>query len=333
MKMQTLAIPLLTCALLAACGGGGDGGAPATPVTSANLNATNQTIAAQEATSSAFLPLFSTQTLVGAQAADEGALFRLTRQQLAKLPAYWRQATAVSTVTGAVQTDSYSCSFGGSVTVSVSDTDNDNLVSAGDSATITGASCAEPEGTFTGVLGLLITSLSGVYDSISYGAGITLTFNNLTVSNPQYSASLNGSLSLNDNNSGPYSRRQTFAASSLTVSASYGGVLRTRSLSAYSATVTRVPDASYIYLDRYSASGVLSSSALASQSISFSTSADFVARAGDLYPYSGAFVIGGAGNSRLRLNVLSSSQLSLELDANGDGNFEGSSIVNWNTLL
>lgn len=153
------------------------------------------------------------------------------------------------------------------------------------------------------------------------------------MSKPQYSASLNGSLSLNDNSSGPYSRNQTFAASSLTVSASYGGVLRARSITAYSATVTRVPDASYIYLDRYSASGVLSSSALASQSISFSTSADFVARPGDLYPYSGAFVIDGAGNSRLRLTALSSSQLGLELDANGDGNFEGSSIVNWNTLL
>lgn len=333
MKIPTFAIPLLSSALLAACGGGGDGGAPATPVTSASLSSANQTIAAQEATSTVFLPLFSAQTLVGAQATDESVLFRLIRQQLAQLPAYWRQAGSASTLTGVVQTDSYSCSFGGSVTVSVSDTDNDNLVSAGDSATITGANCAEPEGTFTGALGLTITSLSGIYDSTSYKAGIALSFNNLTVSNPQYSASLNGSLSLNDNNSGPYSRSQTFASSSLTVSASYGSVLRTRSLSAYSATVTRVPDAVYVYLDRYSASGVLSSSALASQSISFSTSADFVARAGDIYPYSGAFVIGGAGNSRLRLNVLSSSQLTLELDANGDGNFEGSSIVNWNTLL
>lgn len=167
MKNQTFAIALLSSTLLAACGSGGDGGAPATPVTSASLNAANQTIAAQEATSTAFLPLFSAQTLVGAQAADESVLFRLTRQQLAKLPAYWRQATAASTVTGVVQTDSYSCSFSGSVTVSVSDADNNNLVSAGDSATITGANCAEPEGTFTGELGLAITSLSGVYDSIS----------------------------------------------------------------------------------------------------------------------------------------------------------------------
>jgi hypothetical protein len=333
-KIQSIAIPLLSSLLLAACGGGGGGGgAPAAPAARASLDASNQVVAAQEATSTAFLPMLSTQTLVGAQTADESVLFQVTRQQLGKLPGYWRQASTSSTLTGVVQTDTYNCTFGGTTTVSVSDTDNNGMVSAGDSATITGNNCTEAEGTLSGALGLSITSLSGDYESTSYGAAIALTFNNLTVTNAQFSASLNGSLTLSDSANGLNSRNQTFAASTLTVSATYAGVVRSRSLASYSATITRVPDAASTYLDRYSASGVVTSSALSSLSVTFATTSDFVTRAGDVYPYTGAMTITGASNSQLSLTALSNSQLTQKLDADGNGTFESSSTVNWNTLL
>jgi hypothetical protein len=58
-----------------------------------------------------------------------------------------------------------------------------------------------------------------------------------------------------------------------------------------------------------------------------------VARPSDDYPSSGVMVITGAANSQLKLTALSNTQVRQELDANGDGTYESSTTVNWNTLL
>jgi hypothetical protein len=67
--------------------------------------------------------------------------------------------------------------------------------------------------------------------------------------------------------------------------------------------------------------------------ISFSTTTPLVSRATDQYPSSGVLEITGGGNSRLRMTALSNTQVKQELDANGDGTYEGSSTVNWDTLF
>jgi hypothetical protein len=67
--------------------------------------------------------------------------------------------------------------------------------------------------------------------------------------------------------------------------------------------------------------------------VSFSTPTTIVRRGTDMYPYTGVLLISGASNSALRLTVISNSQVQEDLDANGDGTYEGATIVNWNTLL
>lgn len=333
MKFSTLQATLLSTAFLAACGGGGGDGGTATPVATATLNSENQNLAAQEVISTAFLPLFGVQTLTGAHTADESLPFRIARAQLDKLPAYLVDAKSNTALTGAVLSETYNCTHGGSMTVSASTTNSNGMMSAGDSATIIGNNCIEPEGTINGSLGLVISSLSGEYGSTHYSAGVTMTFNEFTVANPQYSASMNGAMSLSASANGVNSLSQTFSTPSFSISATYAGVARSRILAAYSATSTRSPNTSYGYLNAYTASGVVTSSALSSQPVSFHTATPFVARPSDDYPSSGVMTIIGAANSQLKVTALSSTQVRHELDANGDGTHESSATVNWNTLL
>lgn len=337
--MKTLAITLSSLALVACGGGGGGGGSAVTPTTStstvtlATLSSTNQSVAAQEASSTAFLFLSSAQTVTGAQATDESALVAIARTHLDKLPEYLADAKANATLAGGVTSRSYACTYGGTLTASVSTASSNGNVAIGDLVTITSNGCKEWQGTISGSLTLAITSLTGTFGTAPYSAGMSMSFGGFTVATAQYSATMNGSLSLSVADNGTNSSTETLSAPSLTVSATYAGVTRTRTLSSYSASNTKSPDATYGYLRSYTASGTVTSSALSSQAVTFSTPTTIVRRGGDDYPYTGVFLVTGANQTKLKLTALSNSQVLEELDANGDGTFESSSTVAWNTLL
>lgn len=334
MKYPILLALTLSTAFLAACGGGGgDDSAIPAPVATAALNSTNQDSAARDASSTAFLPLFGPQILTGAQATDGRALFKIARAQMDKLPAYLTDAKSNNALVGAVQSQTQNCTSGGSLTISVSDADNNNVASAGDSVAITANNCVESEGTITGSLGLVINNLSGVFGSNAYSAGITMTLNGFSVANAQYSASMSGSLSLTAIANGLNSNSQTLSSPSLSLSTTFAGVTRSISVTTYSATATTLPNTTYGYLDTFTASGALTSTAQSSMTITFNTTTPFVARPSDNYPSSGVMVITGGANSQLKLTALSDTQVRQELDANGDGIYESSKTVNWNTLL
>ncbi|MES2877093.1 MAG: hypothetical protein V4713_01635 [Pseudomonadota bacterium] len=335
--MKYLALVLST-SVLVACGGGGGGGATVSlaPTPTAALNMSNQTAAAQDTTSTAFMPIWGTRELTGAQVTDESVLFSIARDQLDKLPTYMANAQANQTLTGAVQSQTSSCPLGGSLTVSVNDADNSTLLSAGDSFTIVYSNCVLNSATLSGSLGFVFNSLSGSYQSpasTNYTLGITMNYGNFTVTGSGLIASMNGSMTFAAIANGVNTLSETISTPSLTVSGTYGGLTRSRSLTGYSATVTKIPDVTYGYLKSYSMSGAVTSSALSAQAISFATSTPLVLRGTDGYPSSGVMVISGANNSKIKLTALSSTQIQQDLDANGDGSYETTSTVNWNTLL
>lgn len=341
--MKFLAVVFST-SVLVACGGGGGGGdassGGATGSTTnvppvAALNSSNQNYAAQDATSTAFMPLSGAQTLTGAQTTDESVLFNIARDQLDKLPTYMADAKANSTLTGVVQSQTTSCQSGGSLTISVNDADNNSVLSAGDSLTIVSNNCVMSSGTVTGSLGFVINSLSNFQSSSStnYSLGVTMNYGNFTVTSSGLIASINGSLSLAISSTGTNAWSETISTPSLAVSGNYAGVTRSRSLTNYSSTATRTPNATYSYLTSYSINGTVTSSALSTQSITFATSTPFVRRSTNAYPSSGAMVITGASNSKLRITTLNNVQVTQDLDANGDDIYESTSTVNWNSLM
>lgn len=330
---------VLSSSILVACGGGGGGNSSSTtpptdaPAATTALNSSNQTVAAQDTTATAFMPMLGAQQLTGAQTTDESVLFGIARDQLDKLPTYMADAKANNALTGVVQSQTSSCTYGGSLTVSVSDTDNNGVLSAGDSLTIAVNNCVLAAGTTTGSLVFIFNNLSGTFGSSNYSAGVTMTYGNFTVSGSGFSGSINGSLSLALTANGLNTLSETISTPSLTVSGTYGGVTRSRSLTNYSATATRTPDVTYTYLTAYAINGTMTSTALSSQAISFATTTPFVRRYTNNYPSTGVMVLTGASNSKLMITTLSSTQVKQELDANGDGIYESNTTVNWNTLM
>lgn len=334
--MKLLAIAL-SSSVLVACGGGGGGTstAPLPTAPTAVLNSSNQNVAAEDAASTAFMPMLGAQTLTGAQTTDETALFSIAREQMAKLPAYMADAKAESALTGVVQSQTAACPLGGSLTVSVNDADNNGVLSAGDSLTIVSNSCVVSAGTTTGSLGFVINAVAGNYQSptsTNYTLGVTMNFGNFTVTTPGLVASVNGSLSLTAAANGVNTLDETISTPSLTMAGTYGGVTRSRSLTNYSATASRVPTASS-YQTSYSIDATLTSTGLSSQAISVATTTAFVRQSTDVYPSSGVMLLTDSSNAKLKLTALSNTQVKEELDANGDGLYESNTTVNWTSLM
>jgi len=339
MKFNKLTTAILSTTFLAACGGGGGGGSGSSePVTAtAALTSTNQDIAAQETFSTALMPMEFAQSfaqaLTGSQTTDESALFKFAFAQKKKLPTYLLNASKNSTLIGAVETYTELCQYGGTLTISASFANANGEASVGDSVTITGNNCGEVDGTINGALGMSISSLSGNLYADYYNAGIAFSFNNLSIATTQYVFRANGLLAMEITANGYNNWKETFSTPSLSVSGTYAGETRTRTLSGFQATATRTPGVSYPYITSYSLNGAVTSSALSSQTVTFSTTTPFIELPNDVYPSSGVLVITGAANAQLRLTAINSSQVRQELDANGDGTFEESKTVNWYSLL
>jgi hypothetical protein len=336
MKVKVEGASLIGAILLVACGGGGGGGGnPGSSVSTAALTSSNQTVAAQDVASTTLSLFDSSELALGAVSTNESALYKEAFSHLDRLPIYMRDAVSKATATGAVASQSYSCPYGGGFLASATDSDNNATISAGDIVSLTFNSCITSSGTLTGSLGFRFDTLSGTYGSVPYSVGLTMTFGNLGLSATAYSASLLGSITVAGSKTGENAFVQSISTTSLSASATYGGnITRSRSLTSFTASETRTADASYTYLSNYSLAGTLTSSGFTgTQAVSFSTPTPVVRRGTDMYPYTGVLRISGASNSALRLTVISNSQVQEDLDANGDGTYEATTMVNWNTLL
>lgn len=342
-EMTTNLNKFLSVALLlslSACGGGGSSSGTSTPTststsgTVATLDASNQTVASQEVASMAHGLISTSGVAVGVDSPKESLLYNEAFAHLDKLPGYLTDAKANPVVAGVVASQTYLCPNSGTYTTSVNDADNNNRASAGDTFSIAYNNCVAGSVTLGGTLSFTLNTLSGTYGTAPYAVGITMSFGNFSGTSSAYSMALNGEYSVSVSTTGVNAFTQTISASSLSASATYAGVSRSRTLSGYSATVTRVADNTYGYITSFSTSGTLASSGFSgTRSVSFSTPTTFQRLGSASFPYVGVMLITGANNSGLKMTTLSNTQVQLELDANGDSIFETSSIVNWNTLV
>lgn len=333
--MRKTVIILASAALLSACGGGGDGGGVTSAGPAAPISAANQEAVAQDALGTSFQLLDSAaqSPLVAAVVTDERALMRRARAEMAKLPTYI--ANAPKAVAGAVFSEQANCTSGGTVVVTANDADNNSVLSQGDSLAIAFNSCGEGAETLNGTLAFSVGPVSGTVGVYPYSGEITMSFGNLTLSGAGYSFHANGSVTLQTAVNGVNAISEGVSAPSLTMSATYAGVTRSRSLNGYIAVHDRTPDATYTYLDAYTGGGMVTgSNTLASVSATFTTPIPFVRRAADLYPYVGQMVLTGMNNSKLRITAEDNDSVMLEVDADGDGAYESSTPnVPWSTIV
>jgi len=333
-------VPVCAVALVTACGGGGGGGTSVSStnlpaaVAAASLDASNKTVASQDVTSLA-LGLFDTSsTAFGVDSPKDSLLYTEAFSHLDRFPVYFADTNANPTVVGVVPTQTYSCPSGGSFSASVNDADNNSRASAGDTLSVTYNNCVSGSVTISGSVSFTITALTGTYGTTPYTVGASMSLNNLSATSPAYSAAMTGAFAFNGTKTGTNAFTQTISVSSLSASANYAGVTRSRSLSGFSGTETRVADNTYGYVTSYSVSGTLASSGFSgTRSVSFTTPTTFQRRGTATYPYVGGILITGASNSSVKITTLSNTQVQVELDANGDAIFESSTNVNWNTLI
>ena len=331
--MRSSASLVVISAILTACGGGGGGGDSGSGVpvgTPLTVTSSNYVAVAQEALSSSFYLVNSTDLVTGAQLSDPSVIIRFGQAQLPKLSQWLADAPAQ--VTGVTQTQTEACPGGGTLTVTANDANGNNLLDAGDSASLTASNCTFEGNVLNGELSFTINSATGDLRTQSYSASITLTFNQLTAQSASASTTGNGSLTLSGSAKAANDQSFSLSMPSFALSSTYGGVTYSRSLTNYTTSEIQSP-AGTGFSSSTEANGTLSSSAFESIFVTIATSGPFVRSNLQAYPASGQATAIGANGSQVRITVIDNTSVRIELDADANGTFETSVTKLWSELV
>lgn len=332
MRKTTMSWAVL--ALLSACGGGGGDGGGTAPVAPAaeplQISSANYQTVATEAVSSGSYLVDATSLVTGAQLTTRPALFAAAWSEFARLPGLF--ASASHQVTGATVTDTMPCSGGGRVDATLNDANGNQMLDAGESATLVAVDCVEADTTINGTLGFDVRSLSGDLNGTVYTASVGITLSSFSVASGAGNASGSGTMAIDISSTGVNARTLSLSVNALTVTGSFGGISDSVSMSNYVLSQTVTPQGSG-YLSSNSVSGHVASTALGGKSVVLSTISPLAQYSSDAYPASGQLLATGLNNSKVRLTAQNASQALLELDGDGDGSYETSVVRAWSTLL
>lgn len=328
-RLSSLALATLA---LAGCGGGGGGDAPPgnIDVTAANQDALTRAsmVAVQGGLTGSSLGIAG-----GGQASPAAAgagLRRLLAATLTAGPSGGRKAIAAVS-----PPQTLDCAVSGTATGTLDDRDNTGTVTVGDVLSLSFNACSDVAGE------VLNGSMSATYTQIVQApltVGAVVAVANLGFSQANYNASIDGGFHL------------TYAepsATTSTIRVVVPNALALRaSTPAYSDTVTLLDG--YTVDSRYDADALPPGSNIPGRTTSTATGAVASTVAGgfvrvttlqpmvqydiDPYPRSGQLDVVGK-NGSLQAVVLSTSQVQIDLDADGNGVFDGSKVVAWDQLL
>ncbi|MBI5258762.1 MAG: hypothetical protein HY855_19815 [Burkholderiales bacterium] len=322
-------------AMLAACGGGGSstGDTPGGQGGPLSLNATNYTLAVQEALASASFvsDTGSLAVAADAQPSAQGAWFAQVLGQLRKAPGWLANMPVL--VTGATQSVTQRCPGGGTLAIESNDANGNRIVDAGDSASITATACTIDGETISGRMAMTFTSVTGDPSTSSvFSLAATVSLTDFSARDSSGATTGNGSMSVNMASTGLNAATVTVVATSLSIRASYGSTQYTRSMTNFTVREVLTPVGSG-YRSALTIDGSLSSSALGSSSITVSTVNPIVQTSTQVAPASGQVLISGANGSKVRATVVAGGSVQIELDADGNGSYESSTTKLWRDLV
>lgn len=333
--MRLSAVSLALGVLLTACGGGGSD-APAAPVaapasTQATLDSSNYASASTEAASSALFMLDAPSTALGVDSTDANEVIQFGLAQVPSLGS-WFNGAAVAI--GVVQSKTVNCPVSGTLTATVTDADNNGVVSTGDSVLMTATNCkTSSTATMNGGFTIAVLALAGDLASNTYNASLKLTYNNLSAVSSTSSVLGNGDITLTASANGVYVRSQSVSSTSFTANATYGTASYSRTLSNYSSTLAMAPNSpASAFKTTSSVKGTITSSALANKSVTIDTIVPFVRLSTDAFPSIGQATLVGATAAKVLLTAQNATTVLLELDANADGVYETSSTKLWSAI-
>ena len=319
-------------ALLAACGGGGDGdsGDPLVP-SAATITAANYEGVARQVLAATSYMGDATGLVTGAQVAPgPQALFGFARAQVRRLPGLFASRSPL--VTGVITEDSFECTGGGSVTVRQDDVNGNGRVDVGDSGSLTARNCVEDGATLSGALDIRFSAVNGDLDSDVYAATVSITLRDLRAATPAGNATGSGQFTLAISSANASTSALALEVSSLAVTGSFGGTADTVTMQNFSLSSSTALAGGRLRTTT-SVGGTVGSNNLAGGTVTLATGSPLVQFEGDLHPFSGQITATGAARSQMRLTVQSATNVLLELDANGDGSFESSTVKTWASLV
>ena len=211
------------------------------------------------------------------------------------------------------------CTGGGTITLS-GDIANPATLSPNDTVTFEYASCVEGDTTTNGRFSMRVTGFSGDPASGVFSFSVATTITTLQITVAGETATLNGSVSISIS-AAASTVTTTVTSSSISVGA--GGSSHT--LRDYSSVHT-LASASFT-LD---VSGSLTSSDFEG-TVNFDTTA-LLQGMGDSYAFTGQLLITGANGATIKVIVLDSTFVRLEVDSNGDGIVDATLDVTWDDL-
>jgi hypothetical protein len=339
-SIHCLGAVLAALGLLTACGGGGGDAPPAAAQVS--IGASNQSNVAR----SAFAGTFALGDAQGTLSSDDranalsasspeatqaqAAVVKVARRALAQALPQRAVAQSAMRRPQAVTSEPYGCNVSGTGNVTFDDRDNSLELSTGDVLTISFSQCRDDAtAVINGALTLTLTSLTTGPSQTLIGA--TLAFQQISVVAGAESTTINGTVNA--------TMTSTLASMRVVLTTGSAGLSATVSSPSYSDAIAYAPGFTIDSTETFSPAEVVTivnggfSSTVIGGSVTVSTPQAIRHVVGNVYPSSGRVLVVGAGGTQLRITVLSTSQVQLELDADGNGSFEASSVVAWSTLL
>lgn len=305
---------------LTACGGGGDGGTP--PPGTIDITASNQDTLARAGMVALQAGVLGASIGVAGGGSPAGIAAASGRKRAAAV-----QPPLVE-----------DCTVSGTTTTIYDDRDNSGTSNPGDAATITYNDCVEVAGEV--MSGTAVAVYTQIQLGTPFSVGARITTNDLRTRTATRSVLAQGgfdfllsapslfaasdSLRVSVPNSLTLAITTPVYADTVTLQAGY--VLQ----SAYDATAVP-PGGSVPGRTSTTASGRVSS-ATAAGTVLVNTLQPFVQYDVDPYPRSGQFEVVGKTGS-LQANVLSTAQVQIDIDTDGNGVFDGTKIVPWADLF
>jgi hypothetical protein len=317
-------------ALLSACGGGGDtsgssGGGGSGPQAVA-VSTTNQTSVARASVTGG---LSVTQTQTGGNTAQSSSMSvnALVQRALVAMGDPRVHAASAGAHPESTNTVTLSCGTGGTISTTFADNDNNLTLSSGDVFTLVFSQCQDsPTESLNGTIVITATSVTS---SSQFSASASL----------QSVQAVDGALSSTVNGTVTVAELDSTSESDTTINVGASGLSVITVSPTYSDAITFASGMQILSKDQFTLAQTVTtldgsySATSIGGTVTVATTQPVVTRYTDDFPYAGTIHITGANNSALLITVLDNTQVQLQVDANGDGTYESSSAVGWETLL
>jgi hypothetical protein len=331
MKNRILFLTIASALVLSACGGGGGGAgatgpAPGPVSTLSTITAANAGNVASNAYVASTVISDSSSSLTGAlTGVSIGGASISAVSPVLKLVKHAHGAPQL--LTGV--TVSENCSGGGTVTIDAT-MRNQQMISNGDTMTLTAHNCVEDGSTMNGAMSLTFSDVSGdMMNTWTFGVTMDTRFNNFSVVSGSEMVSVNGDMKITINQTNSTTSSLAISGKSLqTTEQKAGTTVATRTLTDYSLTGSTL-GATTTSSANFTLSG--NSSTLGQFSYSVKTIQPFVSM-GSGMPISGSLIVNGASSS-VTVTVAGFTGVRLDYSAKGDGVITQTATRSWADFL